>query len=80
MDKESIMIRNRDGYYWLNTLDAEGRQRSSCLGRLGSASGVAMWCENHGVEFREVGTASAHKAPVAAQRRVRSEAGRLVRV
>ena len=54
MDKKATMIRGSDGYYWLQTIDATGRVRSSYCGNLGAVATVEAWCLGRGIEFRQV--------------------------
>lgn len=51
MDKEATMIRTLDGRYWLNSVDDEGRRRSSYLGNVGRSVVVEAWCAEHGIRF-----------------------------
>lgn len=51
MDERANMIRTAEGKCWLNTVDADGRRRSSYLGDVGSACAVQAWCAEHGVLF-----------------------------
>ena len=51
---KATMIRDREGYYWLQTIDISGRVRSSFCGNLGAVATVKPWCLGQGIEFRQV--------------------------
>jgi hypothetical protein len=51
---ESVILRDRDGLYWLQTLDAEGRRRSCYLGHIRRSYMVRSWCELRGIPFHDL--------------------------
>jgi len=57
--EQATMIRTTDGRYWLDHIGKDGRRRSSYLGDVGPSATVEAWCLGHGIEFRQVGHASA---------------------
>jgi hypothetical protein len=53
MDEKAIMIQGEDGGCWLQTVDEQGRRRSSYVGRL-RRSVVEAWCGQHGVSYYQM--------------------------
>ena len=52
---ESVILRDRDGLYWLQAVDTEGRWRSCYLGHLRRPHMVRCWCELRAVPFYDGG-------------------------
>lgn len=48
------MIRDSEGRYWLESMDEDGRRRSSYLGNIGRPGAVELWCLHKGIDFRQV--------------------------
>jgi hypothetical protein len=52
---ESVILWDRDGLYWLQTVDTEGRCRSCYLGHIRKPYMVRCWCELRGILFHDQG-------------------------
>jgi hypothetical protein len=66
MDEKATMIRDQEGFYWLQTRDSAGRLRSSYLGNVGPASQVQTWCIGHGIRFSQVNASNGQRGHGAA--------------
>ena len=66
MDEKATIIRDQEGFYWLQTRDSAGRLRSSYLGDVRPAPNVRTWCIGHGIRFSQVKTSTGRRGQVAA--------------
>jgi hypothetical protein len=62
----ATMIRDQEGFYWLQTVEAGGRFQSSFLGDAGPEGYVRGWCIAHEIEFVQVPPAVVHHSQVCA--------------